>query len=123
MNCASRGDMPKNAGLKWSKSGRNAPDLVYILPGTLGSGSYKAATSHRSCGTSLTASPPRIRNSQNSPGLAPPGKRQAMPMTAIGSFRNFAFIESRPPGHRKLAVGRGEQPKKIFDHRGDRRMI
>src|SRR5436305_13222434 len=59
---------------------------LITLPGVPGRGSYTALTSYLSAGTSVIASTPLHISCHNARGFGAPGKRQPMPMIAIGSI-------------------------------------
>ena len=59
---------------------------AFIFPGLPRSGSYHALMSQRSEVISRKAERPVRNKSQKAAGSAAPGKRQAMPITAIGWF-------------------------------------
>ena len=57
---------------------------AFILPGWPRSGSYQALMSQRSEVISRKAERPDRSKSQKAAGSAAPGKRQAIPITAMG---------------------------------------
>src|SRR5437868_15341649 len=59
---------------------------LVTLPGVPGRGSYTVLTSYLSAGTSVIASTPLHISCQNARGFGAPGKRQPMPIIAIGSI-------------------------------------
>ena len=66
-------------------SSRNAPHRDTDRPGTPRSASKYSSTSQRSAGTSVTRSSPRSNASHSCSGESmPPGRRQAIPITATG---------------------------------------
>ena len=84
---ASRGEMPKNCGIELvdlveeARRTRSCPS-----PSRPRSMPPASAMARRSAGYSLTTSRPSRSSSQNASGdVAPPGKRQLIPMMAIGS--------------------------------------
>ncbi len=86
MRLASVGLNRKKPASNSAASCRKPPLLPYVLPG-LGSGSYRLPTSQpRSFGNEVMASTPLSTTCHRSSGLlTPPGKRQPIPTTAIGS--------------------------------------
>ena len=85
---ASRGEMPKNCGSKRSTCVEEAAAArVRSCPARRGRGRSSASTSQRSAGTSRDRRRRRRAAAARSASgsSAPPGKRQPMPMTAIGS--------------------------------------
>ena len=122
MNIASRADTPKNDASKPAKSSRNPARRATILPSASGSGSKNSSTSHRSAGTSDTASLPSVSRFQNSSASAAPGKRTAYPSTAkpCGSVTT-----DHRPARRRCAVavfpGFGAHPVRRSGPRYNRR--
>ena len=75
----------KNGASKPPMSSRKAPHREIVFPGTPRSGSNNSSGSQRSAGISVTRSVPASSASQSSSGVSmPPGRRQAIPITAIG---------------------------------------
>src|SRR6478672_418211 len=88
MAWASRGPIPKNAASKSPTFGTNDPARTEVAPGASGSGPNSTSKFHpRSAGNPETASRPSETNCHRSSGeVTPPGKRQPIPTTAIGSL-------------------------------------
>ena len=85
---ASRGEISKNSASKAPMSLRKEPQRVVPAIAASVSGEPSSNGAHRSAGTSCTAERPSQRNRHNSSGPEmSPGKRQPIPITAIGSSR------------------------------------
>ena len=95
---ASRGGMAKNSASNSSgcQVERKPPSRLQIVPGTVWSSVNRASASHRSGGTRTMPLRPSRNSSQYCSGLStPPGNRQPIPTTAIGSVPAFSAISRR----------------------------
>nr|WP_237774183.1 hypothetical protein [Actinosynnema sp. ALI-1.44] len=87
MASASRGEIPKKSASKSARPSMKPPSRTYEVSAESGSSSKRRSRSQpRSFGNGVMPSPPATSRSHSSLGVVtPPGKRQAIPMIAIGS--------------------------------------
>ncbi len=98
MASASRGEMPKNAGSNSATPSRNPPSATYEVPAWPEpvSSMIDPRSQPRSVGKGAMASTPSWIIRHRAAGLCtPPGNRQLMPTTAIGSVLRASISRSR----------------------------
>ncbi|CAM4279132.1 hypothetical protein KIPE111705_46475 [Kibdelosporangium persicum] len=116
---ASRGEIPKKPASNPATSSRKPPSRAYDVPARAGSGSCsRTASQPRSDGNGEIASTPSTTSRQRSSGVrTPPGYRQPIATTAIGSPSTGAVMSgaataipsprTRMPTYRASAMGVG----------------